>query len=459
MSEFARKFNREAERVAFDKEHRKRIKFNISRYDVAVEKGKNQYRDLELAKKRAAFQKQRILKDLENQLGKFETKFTESGGKVLWAANAKEAVDHIMGIIRKHGAKKVVKSKSMTTEEIEINEAMEKSNVETVETDLGEYIVQIAGEKPYHIVTPAMHKSKEDIADLFHKKFDTPAESTPEEITAFVRKLLREKFMDADIGITGCNFLLADTGSICLTENEGNAMLSFSFPKVHIAVAGIEKLIPSMDDLDLFWPLLASHGTGQNITVYNSIVSGPKQAGESDGPEEMYVILLDNGRTKLLAEEKQRIALSCIRCGACLNSCPIYRNVGGYTYAATYSGPIGSVITPFMSGMRNYKHLSFASSLCGKCTEVCPVNIPLHELLLLNRNHAVKKGNYRTSEKISMLAFKKALSSRKMMDIVGGNTKNFILKATFRKNWGVRRELPKLSSKSFSERWKEENGE
>ena len=208
-------------------------------------------------------------------------------------------------------------------------------------------------------------------------------DSTPQQITAYVRELLREKFFNADIGITGANFLVADIGAVCLTENEGNAMMSMSFPKVHIVIAGIEKLIPKLRDLDLFWPLLATYGTGQNMTVYNSIVTGPRQEGENDGPEEMYVILLDNNRTEILAHKNQRRALGCIRCGACLNVCPVYKSIGGHAYGTTYSGPIGSVITPWMRGMKDFKHLSFASSLCGACTEVCPVKINLHELLVI----------------------------------------------------------------------------
>ena len=349
----------------------------------------------------------------------------------------------------------MVKSKSMTTEEIELNEALEKNNIESLETDLGEYIVQIAGEKPYHIVTPAMHKSRDDIAKLFNKKFNTPRESTPEELTSFVRDKLREKFVNADIGITGGNFLIADTGALCLTENEGNGLLSVSFPKVHIAVVGIEKIIPSLTDLDLFWPLLSSHGTGQNITVYNSIITGPRQEGETDGPDEMYLVLLENNRSEILKHEEQRLALSCIRCGACLNGCPVYKNIGGHTYATTYSGPIGSVITPYLKGMKDYKHLSFASSLCGKCTEVCPVKIPLHELLLNNRNESVKEGYSKSMDKISMFGMSKILLKRKRMDFFSAGMKNLALQMFIKKVWGPRRELPKIAKKSFREMWVE----
>lgn len=451
-------FLKKAEQVAFDKVHREKIKFNISRYDQAVEKGKLIYKDLDLARTRAGYLKYKVINDLDKYLIEFEDNFTKNGGKIIWAKDSREAVNAILQIAKDNLVKKVVKSKSMTTEEVELNEAFKKNKIESLETDLGEFIVQQAGQKPYHIVTPAMHMSKGDIAALYHEKFQTPETFTPEELTAYTRDLLRKKFMESEMGITGANFLIADTGSIAVTENEGNAMLSMSFPKIHIAIAGIEKLIPKLEDLDLFWPLLATHGTGQNMTVYNSIISGPKKPGEKDGPEVMYVVLLDNGRTNLLAKERQRQSLSCIRCGACLNACPVYKNIGGHTYETTYSGPIGSVITPYLQDQKTWKHLSFASSLCGRCTEVCPVKIPIHELLLVNRSDAMEKGFYTYFEKKSITVSTKALSSRKMLDFFDGKTKNFGSKLFVEKIWGPRRELPKFAEISFSKQWKEKNG-
>lgn len=456
MSENYRTFLRESEKKAFDTGHREKIKFNISRYDAAVIQGKKQFSNLDLAKKRAANIKYRVINGLDRYLIEFQRNFENNGGKVIWAQNKKEAAKEVYEILKRNKATMVVKSKSMITEEIELNEFLEKRKIESVETDLGEYIVQLAGEKPYHIVTPAMHKSKEDIAALFHEKFGTPENATPSEITAFVRERLRNKFIQADAGITGANFLLADAGAVCVTENEGNAFLSGSFPRIHIAIAGIEKILPSINDLQLFWPLLASHGTGQEVTTYNSIFFGPRRQGEYDGPEEMYVILIDNGRTDVLKQERQRRALSCIRCGACLNACPVYKNIGGYTYNSTYSGPIGAVITPFMSGVKEYKHLSYASSLCGKCTETCPVNIPLHELLLVNRSDFVKQGFIDRREKFTMRTLKKITLSRKLMNMGGGGMKNKALKLLFQKKWGPRRELPALKQKNFNKIWKEQ---
>ncbi|MBN2637473.1 MAG: iron-sulfur cluster-binding protein [Bacteroidales bacterium] len=452
-------FLKQAEKIAFDETHREKIRFNISRYDQAVEKGKNIYKNLDLARSRAGFLKYKIINDLDKYLIQFEDHFTKNGGKIIWAKDAKEAVREILKITETHQIKKVVKSKSMTTEEIELNEALTRNKIESLETDLGEFIVQQAGQKPYHIVTPAMHMSKTDVAELYHEKFQTDEHLTPEELTLYTRKLLREKFQKADMGVSGANFLIADIGAIALTENEGNAMLSMSFPKVHVAIAGIEKIIPRLEDLDLFWPLLATHGTGQNMTVYNSIISGPAKDGEKDGPEAMYVIILDNGRSRLLAQERQRQALSCIRCGACLNACPVYKNIGGHTYNTTYSGPIGSVITPYLQDQKTYKHLSFASSLCGKCTEVCPVKIPIHELLLVNRNDAMEKGYYTYFEKKTNDVSTKALQSRKMLDMVNGKTKNWAASLFVEKVWGPRRDLPEFAEKSFSKQWKEKHKE
>ena len=299
-----------------------------------------------------------------------------------------------------------------------------------------------------------MHLSKEDVAKTFNEKYNLPLTSTPKEITAFVREKLREKYQIADVGITGANFLIADTGSVCVTENEGNALMSIAFPKIQIAIVGIEKIIPTLTDLDLFWPLLATHGTGQNMTVYNSISTGPRQDGELDGPDEMYVILLDNGRTHLLAQQEQRQALSCIRCGACLNGCPIYKGVGGHAYGSTYSGPIGSIITPHFKGMEEFKHLSYASSLCGKCTEVCPVKIDLHKLLLYNRRDSVEQKLNPFSEKFIFTIWKKAMLNRSLMNGGGSRIKNFFLRNFFRSQWGERRELPEVAPKSFNEMWK-----
>ncbi|MBA2563543.1 MAG: lactate utilization protein, partial [Chitinophagaceae bacterium] len=298
------------------------------------------------------------------------------------------------------------------------------------------------------------HKSKEDVAKLFAEKLGTDPKLTPEELTLVARDKLREKYVEAEVGITGANFIISDIGAVAITENEGYARLSCAWPKTHIVIVGIEKVIPSVTDVGLFWPLLSTFGTGQKITAYNSIVGGPKQTNETDGPEEMVVILLDNNRTTILANPKQRESLYCIRCGACLNACPVYKNIGGHAYGTTYSGPIGSVITPHLQGMEEYKHLSFASSLCGNCTEVCAVKINLHELLLENRNEAVQSGYISFGEKFAWKIWKRASLNRSMMNMSNGNIKNRIANNIF-KGWKKHRGELHFSKKTFNEMWKE----
>ena len=456
MSTIASDFLKTSDTKAFDKDHRRIINYNIGKYDVAVERGLSKFANLENSKRKAHTIKWKVMENLDKLLPEFESNFQRKGGKIIWANDAAEANKEILQNSKKAGAKTVIKSKSMATEEIHLNEFLEENQIETVESDLGEYIVQLLGQKPYHIVTPAMHLSKEDIAKLFNERFGTPIDATPEQLTQKARELLREKYTSADVGITGGNFLIADSGSIALTENEGNTRLTTTFPKIHIAIVGIEKVIPSINDLDLFWPILSTHGTGQNLTVYNTILGGPRQSDESDGPEEMYVILLDNGRTNLLAEKDQRQGLYCIRCGACLNACPIYKNIGGHTYDTTYSGPIGSIITPHMDGMKEFKHLSYASSLCGKCSEVCPVKIDIHKILLLNRRDSVEQGLSPRIERLGWKGWKMGMMKRKMMDMFGGKFKDLLLKKFFKKSWGNHRELPQVAEKSFSKQWQEQ---
>jgi L-lactate dehydrogenase complex protein LldF len=457
MINTAEEFLVKADEKAFDLPHRKTINHNIGKYNAAVERGLSKFENLEASKRKAHVVKWRVMENLDKFLPEFEANFQKRGGKVIWANDVAEAQKEILNIIQRNNGKTVIKSKSMTTEEIHLNEFLEHNGIESLESDLGEYIVQLLGQKPYHIVTPAMHLSKEEIAQLFHDKFGTPVDATPQQLTQKARELLRDKYLKADIGISGGNFLIADTGSIALTENEGNARLCTTFPKIHIAIVGIEKVIPSIADLDLFWPLLASHGTGQNLTVYNTILSGPRQANETDGPEEMYVILLDNGRTNLLAQKDQRQALYCIRCGACLNACPVYKNIGGHTYNTTYSGPIGSIITPHFKGMKEFKHLSYASSLCGKCSEVCPVKIDIHKMLLLNRRDAAVDHVNTKTEEIGWSLWKKGMQKRSLMDMVSGKMKNFFLKKFFKKSWGKYRSMPEIAPKSFAKQWEERN--
>ena len=457
MNETAESFIAKSTVKVADLEHRRKINFNIAKYNAVVPVGKLQFKNITIARERAKNAKWRSIEMLDQQLEEFERQFTSRGGKVIWAEDSEEALSAIGKICAEKECKILVKSKSMVTEEIHLNAFLEKNGIESIETDLGEYIQQLDGEPPYHIVTPAMHKSKQDVARLFTEKLGTPIDLTPEELTQVARVIMREKYTQAQVGITGANFLLTDIGAIAITENEGNGRLSCSFPKTHIAVVGIEKILQSTQDLGLFWPLLSTYGTGQKVTVYNSIITGPRQEGETDGPDEMYVILLDNGRTNLLKKET-REALYCIRCGACLNACPVYKNIGGHSYETTYSGPIGSVITPHMKPTEEYNHLSYASSLCGNCTEVCPVKINIHELLLENRREAVESADSSFSERMAWKLWKKASLSRKMMNMGNGKLKNMVVNKVF-KGWTTHRDKLDFSPKTFNEMWEENKGQ
>lgn len=433
-----------------DSHHYYKLDRNISKYELQYNAGKSIFRDYDYARKKAGYIKFRAIQNLERMLSDFELKFTANGGKVIWAETAVDAMDEIVRIFKNKGVKIVVKSKSMITEELDVNKRLEREKIESIETDLGEFIVQAAGEKPYHILTPAIHKSKEDVATLFTSNFKLPPDSTPEEITQFVRTYLREKFMSADASITGANFIIPETGSICITENEGNATMCYAFPRIHVVVAGIERVLPRVEDLDLFWHLLAVNGTGQHLTAYNSIISGPRKSVEYDGPDEMYVILINNGRTNIIAETPQRLATSCIRCGACLNACPIYKNIGGHSYGVTYTGPIGSVISPLMFGFKQFHHLSYACTQCGKCNEVCAVKLPLHELIIENRKKAFREKLIDMKWRVGIKVSQKILTQRKQMDRSPA-LKNLFMKIFVRSMWGKDRELLLFSQKTFKQ--------
>lgn len=439
---------------ANDLEHKRKVSFNIQKYNDSVVKGKQQFDYLETARQKAKNIKWKTIERLDKYLEQFEARFTANGGRVIWAENKEEAQQAILQICREKNTRQVVKAKSMVTEEIHLNDFLAKNGIESVETDLGEYIQQLDGEPPYHIVTPAMHKSKEDVARVFHEKLGTEPNLTPPEITKIARKKLRQKYISAEVGVTGGNFLLADIGAVCVTENEGNARLCSTFPQTLISVVGIEKMLPSVNDLHLFWPLLATYGTGQQLTVYNSILSGPRKADETDGPTEMYVILLDNGRTNLLRREV-RESMYCIRCGSCLNACPVYKNIGGHAYGATYSGPIGSVITPHMDGLEEYKHLSFASSLCGNCTEVCPLKINIHGMLLENRAIMVDMRLNDNMENFSWALWKRAMLSRRLLNMAGAGIKDKVVNKVFKESWCKDRSKLEFAERSFNKMWKE----
>lgn len=441
-------FKEKAKEKVWDQKHRDTINFNIDRYNAAVPNGKTQFQDLPMVKEKANNLKWQVMERMDEYLEMFEYQFERQGGQVLWADTSKDALDYILQICKENKVKKTVKSKSMVTEEIGLNDFLKHHGIESVETDLGEYIQQMDGEAPYHIVTPAMHKSRADIASLFHEKLGVEEDLSAEEMTMIARDQLRNKFIEADLGFTGANFIAAKEGKIVLTENEGNARLTTSLPKIHVVIVGIEKLIPSIHDLPLFLPLLATYGTGQKITVYNTILGGPSKVNENDGPEKMYVILLNNNRTNLL-EKTYREALYCIRCGACLNTCPIYKNIGGHAYGSTYSGPIGSVITPHMKSMYDYGHMSFASTLCGQCTEVCPVKIPIHDLLAKNRKLYVDLGFKPFKEKMTWKMYATVMKHPFVVRIPNRAMKQKAFDLFVSDSWGDKRENLKFPSYGF----------
>jgi L-lactate dehydrogenase complex protein LldF len=454
MSEISQFLSRAAIKVR-DDEHRLKIAKAIATYDKAVTATKaNQFADWPAARRLAAEVKNHALDHLADLLEEFERSFTARGGKVFWAATASDAADYVLALAQRCRAKKAVKSKSMTTEEIQLNEKLESAGIEVRESDLGELIVQLAGEKPYHIVTPAMHKSKAEISRLFQEKLSAPPSESAEELTMVARRHLRRDYVTADIGITGANFLIADCGAVVMTENEGNGRLTMSCPPVHVAIAGLEKVIPRLADLSLFLPLLATSGTGQEITCYNSIVFGPRRNSEDDGPEEMHVILLDNGRSQLYNRADLRQALRCIRCGACLNVCPVFRLIGGHAYNVTYQGPIGSVITPHYNGLPPYQHLSFASSLCGACSDVCPVHIDLHHLLLENRAQAVRQTRQNFFWRFGMRAYAWMMGRRWRLQVMR-RLMRFSQPLLFFMRPSQRKRVPKLAAKTFAQLWRD----
>ena len=382
-------FHHDAERLTHDLRHRALIQKALGGYYIKRDEQKAKYTDWQQARASAAAAKYEAVNHLDKYLIELADKLAARGTKVFWAADGPEAADYIASVARNAGVKRIIKSKTMTGEEIHLPRALEAAGLEVVESDLGEFIVQLRDEPPYHIVFPSMHLTRGEIDATFQEKLGSPHADTPEELTMIARNVMRQKYCEADMGISGANFAVAETGHISITENEGNARLSTSLPRVLVSIVGIEKVIPKLEDLAVLLPMLATAGAGQNMTCYNTLLGGPCQPGETDGPQEFHVVLLDNKRTALLAEAEQRDALHCIRCGACLNVCPIFKNIGGHSYGTTYQGPIGSVITPHLRDLQAWKHLSFSSSLCGACTETCPVKIDLHHHLLQNRRNAI----------------------------------------------------------------------
>ncbi|MGH2349344.1 MAG: LutB/LldF family L-lactate oxidation iron-sulfur protein [bacterium] len=412
----------------------------------------------------AAAIKDHALSHLGHYLVELESRVTEHGGVVHWASDAAEARRIVADLVRARGVRRIVKSKSMTTEEIHLNAGLEAEGIKVVETDLGEYVVQLAGERPSHLIAPIVHKTLDAVSRLFSEKLGAPRYTEPEQLNRVARAALRAEFLAADMGITGVNFAVAETGTVVVVENEGNARLTTTRPRVHVALLGIEKVVPRLADLGVFLRVLARSSTGQRASVYVSLLSGPRRAGETDGPEELHLVILDNGRTRLLADPHLREALRCIRCGACLNVCPVYERAGGHAYDAVYSGPIGAVITPVLEGLERAAELPFASTLCGACAEVCPVKIDLPRMLLELRARAVRAGAAGRLDRLFARMWTFTMSSSARLRVLGGLGRllqRFVVRGGRIERlpypfagWTAHRTAPTLAAKPFRDRWR-----
>jgi L-lactate dehydrogenase complex protein LldF len=399
--------------------------------------------------------KDEVLLHLDRYLEEFVANAESRGAQVHWARDAAEANSIICGLATERAARIVVKSKSMTTEETHLNDALEAAGMQVVETDLGEYIIQLADEPPSHIIAPAIHKTRQQVSELFTAELGMTPTDDIAQMTSTARATLRDRFASADVGITGVNFAIAETGTIVIVENEGNIRLTTSLPRIHIAMMGIEKVIPRFADLDVFLKLLPRSGTGQRLTTYQSFITGTKRHATDEGPDELHIVLLDNGRSRMLAHPVTRQSLACIRCGACLNACPVYQQVGGHAYGSVYPGPIGAVITPQLVGIAKAAQLPYASSLCGACREVCPVKIDIPRLLLHLRGEiSPRKGS--VAERLAFKVWARVMTSPSLYKLssVAGRILQRVVPIS--RAWTNGRDLRPIESKSFHELWSDE---
>ncbi len=410
--------------------------------------------------------REHTIRHLDYYLAEFSDNVAKAGGNVYFCRTAEDAVKTFLDIAERRKAKLVAKGKSMVSEEIHLNRHLEERGIQAIETDLGEYILQLAKETPSHLIIPAIHKNKRQIADLFAQEAGEPFPPETQALAAYAKRKLRNYFLEADIGLTGCNFGVAETGSITLVSNEGNARMVSTIPKVHVVVMGMERLVPTLDDLEVMLNLLPRSATGQKLTTYVSLITGPKREGDWDGPEELHVIILDNGRSAQLGDPVFQEVLHCIRCAACLNVCPVYRHVGGHTYGSVYSGPIGAVLTPLLQqDMKEAGQLAYASSLCGACYEACPVKIPLHDMLVHLRHRKVRMGLTPAAERAAFKLYRTAFGNVKLYRFAA-KAAYYLQKPLLRKGairsapgpmsgWTRSRFFPMKPKRSFRERWAE----
>lgn len=413
----------------------------------------------------------KAVENLDLLLERLAEKIRSRGGHVFFAENADAAVKYCLETARKHDVKLAVKGKSMISEEIGLNDAFAAEGIEVAETDLGEYIIQLAGEHPSHIIAPAIHKTRSEIGILFSEKLNIPYSTDPETLTRAARKALREKFLSAGMGITGCNIACAETGHITVVSNEGNIRMSTTLPGVHVALMGMERITARLSDHDMLFRLLSRGAAAQKMAGYVSYIGGPRAPGHADGPDEFHLVIIDNGRTKILADEEFREMLCCIRCGACLNMCPVYGKIGGHAYGFAYSGPVGAVVAPLLIGINRAKDLCLGETLCGACKEACPVDIDLPRMLLLLRSKLadgdskwnVRRGN--TAEKMLYGVWAEIVRRRWTYDVMLGlsreglrlfTDKNGVISGlpSFMKGWTESRDLRPPARESFIRQWK-----
>ena len=458
-------FRRRAERALGDTFLQQALDIATTKFIDLRREAFDGFPDGERLRDRARQIKEATLQSLDRHLGELVDNVERHGGRVHYATTDAEARQIVLDIARRTGAIMAVKSKSMATEEIHLNEALEQAGVTPVETDLGEYIIQLAHERPSHIIAPAIHKTRGQVAELFARELRRPGlSSDPEVLTKVAREELREKFLRADLGITGANFAVADTGTVVLVTNEGNGRMATSLPRVHVAVMGVEKVIPSMSDLTVFLALLARSATGQKLSVYTTLVQGPRRPGELDGPDEFHLVLLDNGRLRQLAGPL-RESLYCLRCGACLNVCPVYRQIGGHAYGYTYPGPIGILATAMLNGSRSVKDLAHASSLCGACADACPVRIDIPRMLIELRKDVAETRIASRPERVVFGAFARLLERPRLYrwaaPIARLLQRPFVRHGVIRGGplvfgpWTASRDLPAVARRTFQEQWPE----
>jgi L-lactate dehydrogenase complex protein LldF len=459
-------FKDAAAKGAADKRLRAAVIKNTYTKQLARELRWTELPNLQALRSLGAEIKQHALDNLDYYLDQLKTNVERNGGHVHFAKDGEEARRIISEIISKTNSKRIIKSKSMASEEVELTHYLEKSGLDVVETDLGEFIVQISHDRPSHLVAPIIHKDRKSIGAVLSKYLGKPYTDDPPTLTQEARAFLRDKFRQADLGMTGGNFLVAETGKVCVVENEGNARQSLTTPRILVSLVGIEKVVPRMSDLAVMIKLLARSSTGQSMTVYTNIFGGPRMAGEKDGPEEFHLVLLDNGRTEILADPEYREVLRCIRCGACLNVCPIFRDIGGHAYGSVYPGPIGALLSPLLGELKNYADLPQASSLCGACGQACPVKIDIPRQLVNLRRDISRRHLNSFFERMIYRLWAMGMKSALLYRWIGGIQRWDLRRRAEETGWINRlpgpvsgwtqvRDMPAPAVKSFHEIWKE----